>query len=163
MKGDATVIKRLNIQLKGELTAINQYFLHSRMLEDWGVTKLARHEYKESIEEMQHADLLIKRILLIGGLPNLQDLGKLNIGENVEEVLKGDLKLEEDGIAGYRAGIKEAEAAGDYVTRDLFIKLLTDEEGHEDFLHTQLDLIGKIGLDKYILLNSDAAGEGESD
>ncbi len=163
MAGDAQVIKRLNLALKGELTAINQYFLHSRMLEDWGVTKLGKHEYKESIEEMHHADLLIKRILLIGGLPNLQDLCKLYIGENVEEVIKGDLKLEQEGIANYRAGIKDAETAGDYVTRDLFIKILTDEEGHEDFLNTQLALIKSIGLDKYILLNSDAAGEGESD
>lgn len=163
MKGDPIIIKRLNLALKGELSAINQYFLHARMLEDWGVTKLGKHEYKESIEEMHHADLLIKRILMIGGLPNLQDLGKLYIGENVEEVLKGDLKLEEEGIANYRDGIKEAEAAHDYVTRDLFIQLLKDEEGHEDFLRTQLDLIGKIGLDKYILLNSDPAGEGESD
>jgi bacterioferritin len=161
MKGDPTVIKRLNLALKGELTAINQYFLHSRMLEDWGVTKLGKHEYKESIEEMQHADLLIKRILLLGGLPNLQDLCKLYIGENVEEVLKGDLKLEEEGIQNYRDGIKDCEVANDYVTRDLFIQILKDEEGHEDFLNTQLQLIKTIGIDKYILLNSDAVGEGE--
>lgn len=161
MKGDPTVIKRLNLALKGELTAINQYFLHSRMLEDWGVTKLGKHEYKESIEEMQHADLLIKRILLLGGLPNLQDLCKLYIGENVEEVLKGDLKLEEEGIQNYREGIKDCEVAHDYVTRDLFIQILKDEEGHEDFLLTQLDMIEKIGIQKYTLLNSDPAGEGE--
>lgn len=162
MKGDPTIIKRLNLALKGELTAINQYFLHSRMLEDWGVTKLGKHEYKESIEEMQHADLLIKRILLLGGLPNLQDLCKLYIGENVEEVLKGDLKLEEEGIQNYRDGIKDCEVAHDYVTRDLFIQILKDEEGHEDFLITQLQLIDTIGIEKYILLNSDAAGEGEA-
>lgn len=161
MKGDAQVIKRLNLALKGELTAINQYFLHSRMFEDWGVTKLGRHEYKESIEEMQHADLLIKRILLLGGLPNLQDLCKLYIGEDVKEALEGDLKLEVEGIANYRDGIKDCEAAQDYVTRDLFIKILTDEEGHQDFLHTQLDLIEKIGLDKYIQLNSDSADQAE--
>ena len=157
MKGNAAVLKRLNLALKGELTAINQYFLHSRMFDDWGVTKLGKHEYKESIEEMQHADLVIKRILLLGGLPNLQDLGKLYIGENVEEALKGDLKLEEEGIANYRAGIKDAEAADDYVTRDLFLQILKDEESHEDFLLTQLEMIKTMGLDKYIQLNSDSA------
>ncbi len=161
MKGNAKVIKRLNLALKGELTAINQYFLHSRMFDDWGVTKLGKHEYKESIEEMHHADVLIKRILLIGGLPNLQELGKLYIGENVEEALKGDLKLELDGIKNYREGIKECEEANDYVTRDLFIKILADEEGHEDFLNTQLDLMAKIGMDKYIQLNSDSADQAE--
>ncbi len=162
MKGNAKVLKRLNLALKGELTAINQYFLHSRMLEDWGVTKLAKHEYKESIEEMHHADLLIKRVLLLQGLPNLQDLGKLYIGENVEEALKGDLKLEEEGIANYRAGIKDAEEAGDYVSRDLFLQILKDEEGHEDFLLTQLDMIKNMGLDKYIQLNSDSADMQEA-
>jgi len=163
MKADPQVLKRLNLALKGELTAINQYFLHARMLDDWGITKLGRHEYKESIEEMNHADLLIKRILLIGGLPNLQDLGKLYIGQNVTEVLQGDWKLEVEGIANYREGIKDCEAAHDYVTRDLFIKILTDEEGHEDFLNTQLTLIEQIGVQNYIQLNSDAAGEEESD
>lgn len=161
MKGNAKVLKRLNLALKGELTAINQYFLHSRMFDDWGVTKLAKHEYIESIEEMHHADVLIKRILLLEGLPNLQDLGKLYIGENVEEALKGDLKLEQEGAANYRAGIKEAEEVGDYVTRDLFIKILADEEGHEDFLETQLDMIKTIGLEKYIQLNSDSADQQE--
>lgn len=161
MKGNKQVIKRLNLALKGELTAINQYFLHARMLDDWGVTKLGKHEYAESIEEMQHADLLIKRILLLGGLPNLQELCKLYIGENVEEVLKGDLKLEEEGIANYRAGIKDCEEAGDYVTRDLFIKILADEEGHEDFLHTQLTMIENMGIEKYILLNSAPVTEQE--
>jgi bacterioferritin len=161
MKGNPQVLKRLNLALKGELTAINQYFLHSRMLENWGITKMAKHEYKESIEEMHHADSLIQRILLLEGIPNLQELGKLHIGENVEEVLKGDLILEQEGIANYRAGIKDCEEAQDYVTRDLFIKILADEEGHEDHLLTQLDLLGKIGMDKYIQLNSDAFGEGE--
>lgn len=154
MKGDAQVLKRLNLALKGELTAINQYFLHARMLDDWGVTKLGKHEYNESIEEMQHADLLIKRILLLEGLPNLQELGKLYIGQNVEEVLKGDLKLEQEGIANYRAGIKDCETANDYITRDLFIKILADEEGHEDHLNTQLKMIEQMGVDKYIQLNS---------
>ena len=156
MKGNPQVLKRLNLALKGELTAINQYFLHARMLDDWGVTKLGKHEYKESIEEMQHADLLIQRILLLEGLPNLQELGKLYIGENVVEVIKGDLKLEEEGIQNYRDGIKDCEAANDYVTRDLFIKILTDEEGHEDHLNTQLKMIENMGLEKYIQLNSDS-------
>lgn len=154
MKGNAQVLKRLNLALKGELTAINQYFLHARMLEDWGVTKMGKHEYDESIEEMRHADILIKRILLLEGLPNLQELGKLYIGENVEEVIKGDLKLELEGIENYRAGIKDCEAANDYVTRDLFIKILTDEEGHEDFLNTQLKLIEQMGIERYIQLNA---------
>ena len=161
MKGNKQVIKRLNLALKGELTAINQYFLHARMLDDWGVTKLGKHEYDESIEEMQHADQIIKRILMVGGLPNLQELGKLYIGENVEEVLKGDLKLEEEGIANYRAGIKDCEEAGDYVTRDLFIKILADEEGHEDFLHTQLTMIENMGIEQYLLLNSAPVTEQE--
>lgn len=156
MKGNAQVLKRLNLALKGELTAINQYFLHARMLDDWGMTKLGKHEYNESIEEMRHADELIKRILLLGGLPNLQELCKLYIGENVEEVLKGDLKLEEEGIANYREGIKDCEAAQDYVTRDLFIQILKDEEGHEDHLHTQLKMIELMGVQKYIQLNSDS-------
>ncbi len=154
MKGNAQVLKRLNLALKGELTAINQYFLHARMLEDWGVTKMGKHEYDESIEEMQHADILIKRILLLEGLPNLQELGKLYIGENVEEVIKGDLKLELEGIQNYRDGIKDCETANDYVTRDLFIQILKDEEGHEDFLNTQLKLIENMGIEKYIQLNS---------
>ena len=156
MKGNPQILKRLNLALKGELTAINQYFLHARMLDDWGVTKLGKHEYKESIEEMHHADLLIQRILLLEGLPNLQELGKLHIGESVVEVLKGDLKLEEEGIANYRAGIKECEDVGDYVTRDLFIQILKDEEGHEDHLNTQLKMIENMGLEKYIQLNSDS-------
>ncbi len=162
MKGNPQVLKRLNLALKGELTAINQYFLHARMLDDWGVTKMGKHEYDESIEEMQHADLLIKRILLLEGLPNLQGLGKLYIGENVEEVIKGDLKLELEGIENYRAGIKDCEEANDYVTRDLFIKILTDEEGHEDFLNTQLKLIEQMGIERYIQLNSAPTPEQES-
>ncbi|PZO88083.1 MAG: bacterioferritin [Micavibrio aeruginosavorus] len=162
MKGNPQVLKRLNLALKGELTAINQYFLHARMLDDWGVTKMGKHEYKESIEEMQHADLIIKRILLLGGLPNLQDLGKLYIGENVKEVIECDLKLEREGIENYRAGIKDCEEANDYVTRDLFIKILTDEEGHEDFLETQLKLIEQMGVENYIQLNADATPEQDA-
>lgn len=156
MKGDKTVIETLNLSLKGELTAINQYFLHSRMLEDWGVTKMAAHEYKESIEEMQHADRLIKRILLLGGLPNLQDLEKLHIGEDVKEVLEGDLKLEERGIANYRKGIKICEAAGDYTSADLLKSILAEEESHQDHLETQLKLIESMGLQNYIQLQSGA-------
>lgn len=156
MKGDAKVLKALNNSLKGELTAINQYFLHSRMLEDWGVTKLGKHEYNESIEEMQHADKLIQRILLLEGLPNLQDLGKLQIGQNVKEVIEGDLKLEMDGIKGYREGIKIAEDAGDYVTAELFKTILADEEGHQDYLETQLGLIDQIGIERYIQLNAES-------
>lgn len=156
MKGDKKVIETLNLSLKGELTAINQYFLHSRMLEDWGVTKMAKHEYKESIEEMQHADTLIKRILLLGGLPNLQDLDKLHIGQDVKEVLEGDLKLEETGIANYRAGIKICEEAGDYVSAQMLKDILADEEGHQDHLETQLQLIETIGIQNYIQLQSEA-------
>jgi len=159
MKGDKTVIKCLNNSLKGELTAINQYFLHSRMLEDWGVTKMAKHEYKESIEEMMHADVLIKRILLLEGLPNLQELGKLHIGENVKEVLEGDLKLEVEGIAGYREGIKAAEAAADYTTADIFKKILAEEEEHQDHLETQLKMIETIGIERYIVMQSEAVAE----
>lgn len=161
MKGDKKVIEHLNIGLKGELTAINQYFLHSRMLEDWGVTKLARHEYKESIEEMQHADLLIQRILLLGGLPNLQTLDKLHIGQNVKEVLEGDLKLEIDGIKNYREAAAYCNSVNDFVTRDLFVKILADEEGHEDYLETQLDMIEKMGIQNYIQLNSESPLDAE--
>ena len=121
MKGNPKVIKALNLSLKGELTAINQYFLHARMLENWGVTKLAAHEKKESIEEMHHADRLIQRILLLEGLPNLQDLGKLMIGQDVKETIECDMKLEIEGIKQYRENIKLCEEVGDYVTRDLFL------------------------------------------
>ncbi len=162
MKGDKQVIKYLNECLKNELTAINQYFLHSRILDDWGVTKLARHEYKESIEEMNHADELIKRILLIGGLPNLQDLGKLFIGESVKEILECDLKLEEKAIPDLRKGIEHCEKVHDYVSRDLLVKILKDEEDHGDHIQTQLNLLEQIGPERYIALNADPAGEGEA-
>ncbi|MCE7888017.1 MAG: bacterioferritin [Alphaproteobacteria bacterium PRO2] len=161
MKGNPKVIEQLNLGLKKELTAINQYFLHARMLEDWGVTKLARHEYKESIEEMHHADIFIKRILLLGGLPNLQELGKLLIGENVKEVIECDLKLELDGIETYRKAIKICEEANDYVSRDLFLNILKDEEMHADGLETQLKLIDQVGLQNYIQLNSGPDEEPE--
>ena len=161
MKGDKTVIKHLNQALKNELTAINQYFLHSRILEDWGVTKLAKHEYDESIEEMQHADRLIKRILMLEGLPNLQDLGKLMIGETVKEILECDLKLEMLAIPELKQAIKDCEAASDYVTRDLFIEILADEEGHADHLETQLQMIENQGIENYIQLQSSPVTEQE--
>ncbi|MBI1327062.1 MAG: bacterioferritin [Alphaproteobacteria bacterium] len=161
MKGDKTVIEHLNIGLKKELTAINQYFLHSRMLEDWGLTKLAKHEYKESIEEMQHADLFIKRILLLEGLPNLQTLDKLLIGENVQEIIENDLKLEYGGRDAYREAIAVCEKAQDYVSRDLFLKILADEEGHIDHLETTLESIKLQGIQNFVQLNSEPVGEGE--
>lgn len=156
MKGDAKVIEFLNLCLKNELTAINQYFLHSRMLKDWGVSKLGEYEYKESIEEMHHADWLIERILFLGGLPNLQDLGKLRIGENVKEILECDLKLEEDAIPTLRDAMEHAEKVRDYVSRDLFGKILTNEEEHVDYIETQFELIKQIGIESYIQLQSDA-------
>lgn len=162
MKGDKAVIKCLNNSLKGELTAINQYFLHAKMLEDWGVTKLAKHEKAESIEEMMHAERIIDRILLLEGLPNLQDLGKLNIGTNVKEVIEGDLKLEIQGIKDYREGVKVAEAAGDYVTADLFKAILADEEGHQDHLETQLQMIKDMGIQNFLALNADSEDAKEA-
>lgn len=149
LTGDPAVLAALNTALKGELTAINQYFLHARMLEDWGFVKRGKAEYEESIEEMKHADKLIQRILLLGGLPNLQDLGKLYIGENLKEVIECDLRLELEGIDHYRAAIKICEDARDYVTRDLFIEILEDEEGHQDHNQTELDLIDKIGIQNF--------------
>lgn len=161
MKGDKKVIAYLNEALKKELTAINQYFLHSRILEDWGVTKLAKHEYKESIEEMQHADLLIKRILFLEGLPNLQELGKLMIGENVKETLECDLKLEIDGAKHYREAVAFADSVKDFVSRDLFAKILADEEHHIDYLETQLALVEQMGIQNYIQLNSQSPLDAE--
>jgi bacterioferritin len=156
MKGDKKVIGHLNTVLKNELTAINQYFLHSRMLDNWGIHKMARHEYKESIEEMQHADRVIQRVLMLDGLPNLQDLGKLMIGENVKEVIECDLKLEIIAVADLRAAIKDCESVQDYVTRDLFIGILRDEENHIDHLETQLQMIKDQGLENFIQLQSEA-------
>jgi bacterioferritin len=156
MKGDAKVIEFLNKALKNELTAINQYFLHSRMLKDWGVSKLGDYECKESIEEMNHADWLIERILFLGGLPNLQDLGKLRIGESVEEILGCDLKLEEDAIPLLRDAMEHCEKVRDYVSRDLFGKILHNEEEHVDYIETQFELIERIGIQSYIQLQSEA-------
>lgn len=150
MRDNPKTIEHLNKVLKNELTAINQYFLHSRMLKDWGVSKLAKKEYEESIEEMEHADWLIERILFLRGLPNLQDLGKLHIGENVEEIIDCDLKMEEIAIPDLREAIAHCEKVQDYVSRDLFAKILTSEEEHLDFLETQQDQIRLLGIQNYI-------------
>jgi bacterioferritin len=150
MKGDAKVIEFLNKVLYNELTAINQYFLHYRMFKDWGYQELAEHEYKESIEEMKHADHLIERILFLDGLPNLQHLGKLRIGENVLECIQGDLDLELVAAKDLRAAIAHAEGIADYVSRDLFKNILHDEEEHIDWLETQQSLIKDIGAERYL-------------
>jgi bacterioferritin len=163
MKGDKQVLKFLNEALKKELGAINQYFLHSRILEDWGITKLAKHEYNESIEEMKHADDLIKRILFLDGLPNLQDLPKLHIGENVKEILECDLIIENEGVKNYKAAIAHAESVQDYISRDLFINILKDEEGHVEYLQTQLQMIENMGVQNYIQLNSESPLDAEAD
>ena len=149
MKGDPTIIGHLNKVLYNELVAINQYFLHSRMLNDWGLKKLGHKEYHESIDEMKHADHLIERILFLEGLPNLQDLGRLRIGENTEEILQCDLALEMDAIPDLKKAIIDAEAAGDFISRDLFSDILESEEEHVDWLETQLGLIAKVGIQNY--------------
>ena len=146
---DQETITHLNKILKNELTAINQYFLHSRIYKDWGLKRLADHEYEESIDEMKHADQLIERILFLEGLPNLQKLGKLRIGEDVPEILQCDLDMELDAIPDLRAGIAYCEVHKDYVTRDLFDSILVSEEEHVDWLETQLGLIKKVGAENY--------------
>jgi bacterioferritin len=150
MKGDAKVIEFLNKVLYNELTAINQYFLHYRMFKDWGYSELAEHEYKESIEEMKHADHLIERILFLDGLPNLQHLGKLRIGENALECIQGDLDLELAAVKDLREAIAYSEGISDYVSRDLFKGILHDEEEHIDWLETQQSLVKDIGAERYL-------------
>jgi bacterioferritin len=161
MLRDPKVIEHLNIQLTNELTAINQYFLHARTLENWGVTKLGKQEYAESIEEMKHADKLIKRILFLGGLPNVQRLNPIQVGEDVEQILKADQALEEKALDDLREGIAYCESVRDFVSRDLLVRIQENEEEHIDFLDRQFDLIRQIGIERYVLLNAAAAPEQE--
>lgn len=149
MKGDPKVIEYLNLVLRNELTAINQYFLHSRMFKDWGLKALGDYEFQESVDEMKHADVLIERILFLEGLPNMQDVGKLRIGEHTQEMLECDLALEMDAIPDLREAIEHCEKVKDFVSRDLFDKILDSEEEHVDWLETQLDLIERVGIENY--------------
>ena len=157
MLRDAKVIEHLNTQLTNELTAINQYFLHARTLQHWGVTKLGKHEYTESIEEMRHADELIQRILFLDGLPNVQRLNQIAVGETVEEILQADYAIEDKAIGDLREGIAYCESVRDFVSRDLLSKILENEEEHIDFLDRQFDLIKLVGVEHYIQLNAAAA------
>lgn len=161
MKGDPRVIELLNEALKEELTAINQYWLHYRLLDNWGVKKLAEYERHESIDEMKHADRLAERILFLDGLPNFQALGRLRIGENVEEILKADMEAEQSGAKLYRDLIQHAESVRDYVTRDLAREILADEETHIDFIETQFEMIGRMGIQNYVQLQSEPAQDGD--
>jgi bacterioferritin len=150
MQGDPQVIQQLQAQLRNELTATNQYFLHYRILKHWGFDKLAKKEYEESIGEMKHADKLMERILMLDGLPNLQDLGKLLVGEDVPEILQGDLQSERSAQSTVKAGIAVCETARDYISREILERILEDTEEHIDYLETQLDLINKVGLQNYL-------------
>ncbi|WP_443970896.1 bacterioferritin [Sphingobium sp. CR28] len=156
MKGDEKVVEYLNLALKNELTAINQYFLHYRMLQHWGIEKLAKFEYEESIDEMKHADKLAERILFLDGLPNFQLLGRLRIGTTVEEILKADLELEYEALPPLRDAIEHCEKVRDYVSRDLFQHILDSEEEHVDTLETQFEMIERMGIQNYVQLNSKA-------
>ena len=160
MKGSAEVITALNRVLYNELIAINQYVLHARMFRNWGISKLADYEYKESIDEMKHSEALVDRILFLEGLPNLQDLGKLLIGENVREMLECDLQLEHNALPALREGIALCESQGDYVSRQLLESILTSEEDHIDWIEAQFDLIERMGIENYVQLQS-AAGAGQ--
>lgn len=160
MQGDAKVIEFLNTALKNELTAVNQYWLHYRMLDNWGVSRLADHERHESIDEMKHADQLAERILFLDGLPNFQMLGRLRVGETVEEILRADLALEEEAIPLLRDAIAHCESVRDYVSRDLFQRILDSEEEHVDMLEKQFDMIARMGMENYIQLQSRPASEG---
>jgi len=157
MKGDAKVIEFLNEALKNELTAINQYFLHSKMLDNWGIVKLAKFEYEESIDEMKHADKLSERVLFLDGLPNFQLLGRLKIGETVEEILKADLELEHEALPLLKDAIEHCESVRDYVSRDLFAEILESEEEHVDMLEQQFDLIERMGIENYVQMQSESA------
>ena len=159
MKGDAKVIEFLNKVLFNELTAVNQYWLHFRMLDNWGISRLAAHERHESIDEMKHADQLAERILFLEGLPNFQAMGKIRVGENVEEILKADLALEDEAIPVLREAVAHCEVVRDFVSRDLFQAILASEEEHVDFLETQFEMIERMGLANYIQLNSKPAGD----
>jgi bacterioferritin len=159
MLRDPKVVEHLNIQLTNELTAINQYFLHSRVLQHWGVTKLGKHEYEESLDEMKHADLLIQRILFLDGLPNVQRMNQVLVGETVEEILKADQQVEAKALDDLRSGIAYCESVRDYVSRDLLLHILESEEEHVDYLDRQFDLIKQIGIERYILLNAAPAPE----
>lgn len=161
MLRDPKVVEYLNTQLTNELTAVNQYFLHARILRHWGVTRLGEHEYEESIEEMKHADWLIQRVLFLGGLPNLQRLNQLQIGETVEEILRADLAIEEKAMSDLRDGIAYCEGVRDFVSRDLLQRILANEEEHVDFLDRQFDLIERVGIQNYITLNSAPAPDQE--
>jgi bacterioferritin len=154
LRGNPEVIRALNAVLKNELTAINQYFLHSRMLGDWGLSILAKKDYDESVDEMKHADRLIRRILFLGGLPNLQDLGKLFIGEDVHDVLECDLRLEQNSLSDLHSGITLCEKVGDFVSRELFVHILESEEEHIDWLQTQFRLIEQMGLQNFVQLQT---------